>query len=44
VLAESRALGRTEQFMPVRLATPLDPGVIVDLTMSAHDGRQLLAA
>jgi len=28
----------------VRLATPLDPGVIVDLTMSAHDGRQLLAA
>jgi len=44
VLAESRALGRTEQFMPVRLATPLEPGVIVDLTMSAHDGRQLLAA
>jgi threonylcarbamoyladenosine tRNA methylthiotransferase MtaB len=44
VLAESRALGRTEQFIPVRLATPLDPGVIVDLTMSAHDGRQLLAA
>jgi len=44
VLAESRALGRTEQFTPVRLATPLDPGVIVDLTMSAHDGRQLLAA
>jgi threonylcarbamoyladenosine tRNA methylthiotransferase MtaB len=44
VLAESRALGRTEQFMPVRLATPLEPGVIVDLTMSTHDGRQLLAA
>jgi threonylcarbamoyladenosine tRNA methylthiotransferase MtaB len=44
VLAESRALGRTEQFMPVRLATPLEPGVIVDLTMSSHDGRQLLAA
>jgi len=44
VLAESRALGRTEQFMPVRLATPLEPGVIVELTMSAHDGRQLLAA
>ena len=33
-----------EHFMPVRLATPLEPGVIVDLTMSAHDGRQLLAA
>ncbi|HEY6702148.1 MAG TPA: tRNA (N(6)-L-threonylcarbamoyladenosine(37)-C(2))-methylthiotransferase MtaB [Pseudolabrys sp.] len=44
VLAESRAFGRTEQFIPVRLAAPLEPGVIVDLTMSAHDGRQLLAA
>jgi threonylcarbamoyladenosine tRNA methylthiotransferase MtaB len=44
VLAESRALGRTEQFMPVHLAAPLEPGVIVDLTISAHDGRQLLAA
>ena len=44
VLAESRALGRTEQFIPVRLATPLEPGVIVDLKMSTHDGRQLLAA
>ena len=44
VLAESRGLGRTEQFVPVCLATSLEPGVIVDLTMSAHDGRQLLAA
>ena len=44
VLAESRALGRTEQFVPVRLAAPSEPGVIVDLTMSAHDGRQLVAA
>jgi threonylcarbamoyladenosine tRNA methylthiotransferase MtaB len=44
VLAESRALGRTEQFIPVRLATALEPGVIVDLTMSTHDGRQLVAA
>jgi threonylcarbamoyladenosine tRNA methylthiotransferase MtaB len=44
VLAESRALGRTEQFMPVRLATPQEPGVIVDLMMLTHDGRQFLAA
>jgi threonylcarbamoyladenosine tRNA methylthiotransferase MtaB len=44
VLAESRALGRTEQFLPVRLAAPVEPGVIVDLTMKAHDGRQLMAA
>ena len=44
VLVESRALGRTEQFMPVRLAAQVEPGVIVDLAIKAHDGRQLLAA
>jgi threonylcarbamoyladenosine tRNA methylthiotransferase MtaB len=44
VLAESQALGRTEQFMPVRLAGSMQPGAIIDLTMQAHDGRQLLAA
>jgi threonylcarbamoyladenosine tRNA methylthiotransferase MtaB len=44
VLTESRQLGRTEQFTPVRLATPVDPGKILDLTIAAHDGRQLLAA
>jgi hypothetical protein len=30
--------------MPVRLATPVQPGVILDLAIKAHDGRQLLAA
>ncbi len=44
VLAESRAFGRTEQFTPVRLKAPLEPGVILDLTIADHDGRQLLAA
>jgi len=44
VLAESNDLGRTEQFTPVRLATPAEPGTILDLTMAAHDGKQLLAA
>jgi len=44
VMAESRALGRTEQFVPVRLARPTEPGVTLDLTMTGHDGRQLLAA
>ena len=44
VLVESRALGRTEQFMPVRIAAPVKPGVILDLAIMAHDGRQLLAA
>jgi threonylcarbamoyladenosine tRNA methylthiotransferase MtaB len=44
VLVESSALGRTEQFMPVRIAAPVKPGVILDLAIMAHDGRQLLAA
>jgi len=44
VLTESRALGRTEQFLAVRLATPVMPGEILDLTIADHDGRQLLAA
>jgi threonylcarbamoyladenosine tRNA methylthiotransferase MtaB len=44
VLAESAALGRTEQFLPVRLNAPVEPGAIVDLTIADHDGRQLLAA
>ncbi len=44
VLAEARGLARTEQFMPVRLSTAVKPGVILDVTMAGHDGRQLLAA
>jgi threonylcarbamoyladenosine tRNA methylthiotransferase MtaB len=44
VLAESRALGRTEQFLAVRLSAPVAPGEILDLTIADHDGRQLLAA
>jgi threonylcarbamoyladenosine tRNA methylthiotransferase MtaB len=44
VLIESHEIGRTEQFTPVRLAAPAESGKILDLTMAAHDGRQLLAA
>jgi threonylcarbamoyladenosine tRNA methylthiotransferase MtaB len=44
VLAESPGTGRTEQFTKVRLASPAAPGAILDLTIAAHDGRQLLAA
>src|ERR1700719_1290157 len=44
VLTESNEIGRTEQFTPVRLATPAEPGEMLDLTMTSHDGRQLLAA
>jgi len=44
VLAESNAAGHTEQFTKVLLATPAEPGAILDLKIAAHDGRQLLAA
>ena len=44
VLAEAGGGGRTEPFTKVRLPTPLPPGTIVDVTIAAHDGRQLLAA
>jgi threonylcarbamoyladenosine tRNA methylthiotransferase MtaB len=44
VLTESGTLGRTEQFTPVRLAAPIEPGVLVDIIVAGHDGRELLAA
>ncbi len=44
VLAETRASGRTEHFTPVRLDAPIEPGVIVDVTVIGHDGRRLIAA
>ena len=44
VLAEAHGLARTEQFMPVRLSAPVTPGVILDVTLTGHDGRQLLVA
>jgi threonylcarbamoyladenosine tRNA methylthiotransferase MtaB len=44
VLTETRGLARTEQFTPVRLAAPIEPGVILDIAVAGHDGRQLIAA
>lgn len=44
VLTEANNIGRTEQFTPVRLAGPAEPGQILDITVAAHDGRQLIAA
>jgi threonylcarbamoyladenosine tRNA methylthiotransferase MtaB len=44
VLVESHGLARTEQFTPVRLAIPAAPRDILDLTVTGHDGRRLLAA
>jgi threonylcarbamoyladenosine tRNA methylthiotransferase MtaB len=44
VLIESHDTGRTEHFAPVRLAASVQAGAIIDLKITAHDGRQLLAA
>jgi threonylcarbamoyladenosine tRNA methylthiotransferase MtaB len=44
VLTESSSIGRTEQFIPVRLAAPVGPGAILDVRVAGHDGRHLLAA
>jgi threonylcarbamoyladenosine tRNA methylthiotransferase MtaB len=44
VLAERGGIGRTPQFTPVRLAAPVEPGVLVNTAIAGHDGRQLLAA
>jgi threonylcarbamoyladenosine tRNA methylthiotransferase MtaB len=44
VLTERGDIGRTEQFTAVRLASAVEPGAMLDLIMTGHDGRQLLAA
>jgi threonylcarbamoyladenosine tRNA methylthiotransferase MtaB len=44
VLVESAATGRTEQFTLVRLNHATESGRIVNVTITGHDGRQLLAA
>ena len=44
VLTERGGLARTPQFTPVRLTAPVEPGVILDIAVASHNGRQLLAA
>ena len=44
VLTERSGIGRTPQFTPVRLHTPAGPGLMFDIAVTGHDGRQLLAA
>jgi threonylcarbamoyladenosine tRNA methylthiotransferase MtaB len=44
VLTEAGQMGHTEQFTPVRLSAPIEPGLMIDVTMAGHDGRRLLAA
>ena len=44
VLVESSELGRTEHFTRARLAAAMQPGMILDVIVAGHDGRQLLTA
>ena len=44
VLTEAGGIGRTEQFTPVRLGAPVARGLMLDVAIAGHDGRQLLAA
>jgi len=44
VLTEADGIGRTEQFTPVKLSAPVTRGLMLDLTVAGHDGRQLIAA
>jgi threonylcarbamoyladenosine tRNA methylthiotransferase MtaB len=44
VLTERGGIGRTEQFLPVRLAGKAEHGMMLDIIIAGHDGRQLLAA
>ena len=44
VLTERGGIGRTEQFTAVRFTTAAAPGAMLELTIAAHDGRQLIAA
>jgi threonylcarbamoyladenosine tRNA methylthiotransferase MtaB len=44
VLTERGGVARTPQFTPVRMAGPIEPGLILDVSIAGHDGRQLLAA
>jgi len=44
VLVESPRQGRTEHFTMVGFNAPAESGMVLDMTIAGHDGRQLLAA
>jgi threonylcarbamoyladenosine tRNA methylthiotransferase MtaB len=44
VLIESAEMGRTPHYISVRLAPPVEPGMVRALAIGGHDGRHLLAA
>jgi threonylcarbamoyladenosine tRNA methylthiotransferase MtaB len=43
VLTERGGIGRTEHFTAVRLAAPAAHGLLMDITVGGHDGRQLIS-
>jgi threonylcarbamoyladenosine tRNA methylthiotransferase MtaB len=43
-LVETEEVGRTAQFTPVRFAACAPAGRILDVSISGHDGRHLIAA
>ncbi|HEY4140916.1 MAG TPA: tRNA (N(6)-L-threonylcarbamoyladenosine(37)-C(2))-methylthiotransferase MtaB [Pseudolabrys sp.] len=44
ILTERGGIGRTAQFTAVKLSGPAEHGMMLDVTIAGHDGRQLLAA
>jgi threonylcarbamoyladenosine tRNA methylthiotransferase MtaB len=44
VLRETPTSGRTEQFAKVRLDAPAEGGGIIEVMITGHDGRELIAA
>jgi threonylcarbamoyladenosine tRNA methylthiotransferase MtaB len=44
VLAETAQLGRTEQFLPIRLANAATAGSLFEAEVKGHNSRELLAA
>jgi threonylcarbamoyladenosine tRNA methylthiotransferase MtaB len=44
VLTERGGIARTEQFTPVRFDRPVEPGLMLDVAITGHDGRQLRGA
>ncbi len=44
VLTELGGIGRTEQLTAVRLAAPVERGLMLDVAIASHDGQRLIAA
>ena len=44
VLTEAGGIGRTEQFTQVKLPSLVARGLMLNVSVAGHDGRQLIAA